>query len=261
MYIVIIALENRFQATKTILGINHHITLVIEVDHPNKEIHEISHKIDIVDQIVETTTHDQTQTQHNLFQHPVTTQTEINIIQTINHEIHCNRNRNYSNNRNRNYSNNRNRSYSNNRNNTYPNKRSRKNSYNRPNYQRSNDNQHNTPKHQRQINQVQTNEEITSDPPGINKTENIELQVNHINCESTDSESDTGNNFLINMISVENDYDSVTYEEPFSSQIYENQLELLNNYYLGPNSNNTRTTQEVHKVNTENSLDKEKVQS
>ena len=36
------------------------------------------------------------------------------------------------------------------------------------------------------------------------------------------------------MISVENDYESITYEEPFSSHIYENQLELLNNYYLGP---------------------------
>ena len=88
MYIVIIALENHFQAIKTILEINHHITLVIEVDRPNKEIHEISHKIDIVDQIVETTTHDQTQTQHNLLQHPVPTQTEIDIIQTISHEIH-----------------------------------------------------------------------------------------------------------------------------------------------------------------------------
>ena len=88
MYIVIIALENHFQAIKTILEISHHITLVIEVDHTNKEIHEISHKIDIVDQIVETTTHDQTQTQHKLIQNPVPTQTEIDIIQTINHEIH-----------------------------------------------------------------------------------------------------------------------------------------------------------------------------
>ena len=117
----------------------------------------------------------------------------------------------------------------------------------------------NTPKHQRQINQVQTNEDITQDPPGIDNTENIELQVNHINCESTDSESDTGNNILINMISVENDHESVTYEEPFSSHIYENQLELINNYYLGPNSNDTQTTQEVHKINTENSPDKDKL--
>ena len=88
MYTAIIAPENHFQTIKTILEINHHITLVIEVDHPNKKIHEISHKIDTVDQIVETTTHDQIQIQHNLFQYPVLTQTEIDIIQTINHEYH-----------------------------------------------------------------------------------------------------------------------------------------------------------------------------
>ena len=88
MYTVTIALENHFQAIKTILEINHRVTLIIEVDHPNKEIHEISHKIDIVDQIVETTIHDQTQTQHNLFQHPVPSQIGIEIIQTISHEIH-----------------------------------------------------------------------------------------------------------------------------------------------------------------------------
>ena len=205
-----------------------------------------------------------------------------------------NRNRNYSNNRNRSYSNNRNISYPNNRsrNNSYNRSnyqrsndnhqnRSRNNSQNRNsshnnryrNHSQSphrNDNRYpdsqyrhrsNTPKHQRQINQVQTNEEKTSDPPGIDNTENIELQVNHINCESTDSESDTDNNILVNMISVENEYESITYEEPFSSHIYENQLELLNNYYLGPISNNTQTTQEVNKNNTENLPDKDNVKS
>ena len=88
MCVAITALENHFQAIKTILEVNHHTTLVIEVDHPNKEIPEISHKIDIVDRIVETTTHDQIQAQHNLFQHPVPNQTEIDIIPIINHEIH-----------------------------------------------------------------------------------------------------------------------------------------------------------------------------
>ena len=63
------------------------------------------------------------------------------------------------------------------------------------------------------------------------------------------------------MISVENDYESITYEEPFSSHIYENQLELLNNYYLGPISNNTQTTKEVNKNNTENLPDKDNVKS
>ena len=63
------------------------------------------------------------------------------------------------------------------------------------------------------------------------------------------------------MISVENDYESITYEEPFISLIFENQLELLNNYYLGPNSNDTQTTQEVNKINTENLPDKDNIQN
>ena len=205
-----------------------------------------------------------------------------------------NRNRNYSNNRNRSYSNNRNNNYPNNRsrNNSYyrshykrsndnrqnksrNNSQNRNSSYNNRyrNYSQSphrNNNRYpdsqyrhrsNTPKHQRQINQVQKNEEITSDPQFIDNTENIELQVNHINCESTDSESDTDNNILVDMISVENDYESITYEEPFSSNIYENQLALLNNYYLGPISNDTQTTQKVNKINTENFTDKDNVQS
>ena len=88
MYTVTIILENHFQAIKTILEINHRITQDIEADHPNEVIHETSHKIDIVDQIVETIIHDQIQTQHNLFQHPVPSQIEIDIIQTISHEIH-----------------------------------------------------------------------------------------------------------------------------------------------------------------------------
>ena len=55
------------------------------------------------------------------------------------------------------------------------------------------DNQSSTPKHQRHINQVQTNEETTSDPPGIDDTESHEIQLNHIHCESSDTESDTEN--------------------------------------------------------------------
>ena len=56
------------------------------------------------------------------------------------------------------------------------------------------------------------------------------MQLNHINCESTDSESDTEKNILVNMIEVENDYEPVIYEQLFHSHIYENQLELLHNY-------------------------------
>ena len=106
----------------------------------------------------------------------------------------------------------------------------------------------NTPKHQRQINQVQTNEETTSDPPGIDNTEINDLQLNHINCESTDTESDTDNTISVNMITVKNDYEPIIYEQPFSSHIYENQLELLHNYYTTPINNNTRTTQEVNEI-------------
>ena len=46
-------------------------------------------------------------------------------------------------------------------------------------------------------------------PPGIDKTESTELQLNHINCESTDSESDTDNAISINMTTVENDYEPI----------------------------------------------------
>ena len=82
---------------------------------------------------------------------------------------------------------------------------------------------------------MQTNEETTSVPPGIDDTGSNELQINHINCESSDTESDTDNTISVNMITVEND---------------ENQLELLHNYYIGPINNNTQTTQEENEINT-----------
>ena len=200
------------------------------------------------------------------------------------------RSRNSSYNKNRNYSNNRNRNYSNNRNQRYQNSISRNNSYNRSSYQGNNNNyynksrnnsknrnpnynnqrnfsqppyrnnnryldfQHkhrsNTPKHQRQINQVQTTEETTSDPPGIDNTESTELQLNHINCESTDSESDTNNTISVNMITVENDYEPIIYEQPFSSHIYENQSELLQDYYTRPIRNDVSIEQNVNQINT-----------
>ena len=163
-----------------------------------------------------------------------------------------NRNRNYSHNRNRSYSNNRNQNYPNNRsrNNSYnrsnyhrPNdnyqNRSRNNSQNRNssynnqyrNYSQSphrNNHHYNkskhryrssTQKHQRHINQVTSNEETTSDPPGIDDIGNNELQLNQINCGSSDTESDTENIISINMIAVENDYEPIIYEQPFTSHI------------------------------------------
>ena len=149
-----------------------------------------------------------------------------------------NRYRNHSNNRNRSYSTNRNQQY-NNRSRDYSNNRSNHQRSNYNNYiNRSQDNSQNmnsnynnrqrnysqslhrnntrypdsinkyksdTPKHQRHINQVQTTEETNSNPPGIENTETTQLQLNHINCESTDSDSDTENTLLVNMIEVEND--------------------------------------------------------
>ena len=96
---------------------------------------------------------------------------------------------------------------------------------------------------------MQTNEETTSDPPGIDDTGSNELQLNHINCESSDTESDSDNTISVNMITVENDYEPIIYEQPFTSHIYENQLELLHNYYIGP-IDTTQTTQEVNGINT-----------
>ena len=190
-----------------------------------------------------------------------------------------NRNRNYSNNRKRSYSNNRNQRYRNNRsrnnsnnrsnyqriNNNHYQNRSQNNSQNRnPNYHNQQRNYSNSPhrnnnrypdpqnkyrsntvKHQRQINQVQTTEETTSDLPGIDNTESTEFQLNHTNCESTESESDTDNTISVNMITVENDYERIIYEQPFHSHIYENQLELLQDYNTRPISNNVPVIQEV----------------
>ena len=186
-----------------------------------------------------------------------------------------NRNRSYSNNPNQNYSNNRSRNTSfkksnyhrpidNYQNRSQNNSQNRNSSYNnrKRNYSQSphrNNNRYpdsknryrsNTPKHQRHINQVQANEETTSDPPGFDDTGSNELQLNHINCESSDTESDTGNTISVNLITVENDYEPIIYEQPFTSHIYENKLELLHNYYIGPINNNTRTTQEVNEINT-----------
>ena len=92
--IVTTALENHFQILQIIQETNHLIDLVIEVDHQNKEIHEVSHKIDIVDQIVkifsiETTIHNQIQTKDNIRLMLVPIQfLGIETIQTIEHEIH-----------------------------------------------------------------------------------------------------------------------------------------------------------------------------
>ena len=61
------------------------------------------------------------------------------------------------------------------------------------------------------------------------------------------------------MIEVENDYESVIYEQPFHSNIYENQMELLLDYYSRPRSSKIPTEQEVNGANTFIKPEKEKV--
>ena len=56
------------------------------------------------------------------------------------------------------------------------------------------------------------------------------------------------------MITVENDYEPIIYEQPFTSHKYENQLELLHNYHIEP-INTTQTAQEINEMNTVNKPD------
>ena len=62
------------------------------------------------------------------------------------------------------------------------------------------------------------------------------------------------------MIKVENDYEPVFNEQHFHSHVYENQLELLHNYYTRPISKNIPAVQEVNKINTLIKPEKEQVQ-
>ena len=52
------------------------------------------------------------------------------------------------------------------------------------------------------------------------------------------------------MITVENDYEPIIYEQPFSSHIYENQSELLQDYYTRPIRNDVSIEQNVNEINT-----------
>ena len=52
------------------------------------------------------------------------------------------------------------------------------------------------------------------------------------------------------MIEVENDYETVTYEQLFHSHFYENQFELVLNYYTRRTSNNIPIEQIVHEATT-----------
>ena len=52
------------------------------------------------------------------------------------------------------------------------------------------------------------------------------------------------------MITVKNDHEPIVDEQSFTSHIYENQLELLQNYYTRPISNNEPVEQNVNEINT-----------
>ena len=52
------------------------------------------------------------------------------------------------------------------------------------------------------------------------------------------------------MITAENDYEPIIYEQPFTSHLYENQLELLHNYDTTSNSNKVPVEQEVIRIKT-----------
>ena len=65
------------------------------------------------------------------------------------------------------------------------------------------------------------------------------MHLNHINCEFTDTESDTENAISINMINVENDYEPIIYEQPIYSHTYRNHDQFLLNYYTRPIPSNT----------------------
>ena len=70
------------------------------------------------------------------------------------------------------------------------------------------------------------------------------MQLNHINCETTDSKSDTEYTISINMIDVENDYEPIICEQPMYFHIYQNHDQFLLNYYSKPIIQNDNKTLE-----------------
>ena len=77
------------------------------------------------------------------------------------------------------------------------------------------------------------------------------MQLNHISCKSTDSENDTENTISINVINVENDYETIMCEPQLYSHIYQNHDHFLSNYYTRPISKNTtneKNTKIIQKI-------------
>ena len=61
------------------------------------------------------------------------------------------------------------------------------------------------------------------------------------------------------MIKVENDYETVSYEQLFHSHIYENHLELILDYHTRPRSNNIPIEKTVNEVTTSQQPEKEQI--
>ena len=74
------------------------------------------------------------------------------------------------------------------------------------------------------------------------------MQLNHINCESTESESETDNAISINMKLVENEYEPIIYEQPIHSHFYQNLDLFLLNYYTRPITSNKTIVKIVEEI-------------
>ena len=77
------------------------------------------------------------------------------------------------------------------------------------------------------------------------------MKLDHINCESTDSQSETDNAISINMIQVENDYEPINYEQPIESPYYQNHDYFPLNYFERPMNNNKTIDDIVEEITEE----------
>ena len=68
------------------------------------------------------------------------------------------------------------------------------------------------------------------------------MKLNHINCESTDSESDTDN---------AQDYEPIIYEQPIHSYIFTNHDHFLLNYFTRPTSSNETIEKIIEEITEE----------
>ena len=77
------------------------------------------------------------------------------------------------------------------------------------------------------------------------------MQLNPINCESTDSESDSDKAISINLIHIDNEYEPIKYEQPIHSHIYQNHDHFLLNYNTRPISSKKTIVNIVEEITEE----------